>query len=208
MIDSYEKLMLGQYLLIQEVMKEEGLDELDKQVRVLSILSGIADEEILHLPIAEYKEMALQSKFLERTDITLHQMAKRYLVGEWELIPVTDYRKLEAGQYIDFTNFSGDMDKNMVELLSTILVPKGHRYNDGYDLLEVQKAIREDMSVADAVSIAGFFLTLCQRSILDSLNYSKRAAMGIRDKKKREEMLAEIERQIKALGTSGDGSQM
>ena len=115
---------------------------------------------------------------------------------------------METGQYIDFQTYAPDLDKCLVEFLSVILVPKGHRYNEGYDILEVQKAIREEMSVSDGVSLAGFFLTWCKKSIKDSLNYSKREAMGIKDKTRREEILGKIREQERLLQTSGDGSQM
>ena len=207
-IDNYNKLTLGKYIEIQEISRNESLEDIDKQVQILSILTGEAEEEILHLPIAEYKELVARSAFLNPETINVHPVAKRYLVGDFELIPVRDFRKIETCQYIDFQTYAPDMDKYLVEFLSVILVPKGHRYNEGYDILEVQRAIREEMSVADGISIAGFFLTWCRKSIQDSLNYSKRMAEGIKDKTKREEILHKIQEQEKLLQTSGDGSQM
>lgn len=207
-IDNYNKLTLGKYIEIQEISRNESLEDIDKQVQILSILTGVAEEEILHLPIMEYKELVARSAFLNPDNISYHPIAKKYLVGGFELIPVKDFRKIETCQYIDFQTYAPDLDKYLVEFLSVILVPKGHRYNEGYDILEVQKAIREDMSVSDGVSIAGFFLTWCRRSIQDSLNYSKQEAMRIKDKTKREEILHKIKEQEKLLEKSGDGSQM
>lgn len=207
-IDNYNKLTLGKYIEIQEISRNESLEDIDKQVQILSILTGVAEEEILHLPIMEYKELVAKSGFLNPDTINVHPIAKRYLVGGFELIPVKDFRKIETCQYIDFQTYAPDLDRYLVEFLSVILVPKGHRYNEGYDILEVQKAIREEMCVSDGISIAGFFLTWCRKSIKDSLNYSRRMAMGIKDKTKREEILHRIEEQEKLLETSGDGSQM
>ena len=132
-------------------------------------------------------------------------MAKKYIIGGMELIPVTDFRKLETCQYLDFQTYAGDLDKYMAELISVLLVPKGHRYNEGYDIIELQESIRREMSVTEGATIVGFFLTLCERSIGDSLNYSKRMAKGIKDKKEREKILKRIEEQEKALGTNGVG---
>lgn len=210
-IDNYNRLTLGQYMEIQEISKNESLEDIDKQVQILSVLTGVAEEEILHLPIHEYKELVVKAEFLNPENlknISLHQVAKKYLVGGFELVPTRDFRKLETGQYLDFQTYAPDLDRYMVEFLSVILVPKGHRYNEGYDILEVQQAIRDEMSVADGVSLAGFFLTWCRKSISDSLNYSKQMAMGIKDKTRREEILKRIEEQEKLLETSGDGSQM
>ena len=207
-IDSYNRLTLGQYMEIQEISRNESLEDIDKQVQILSILTGVAEDELLHLPIQEYKELAVKSGFLNPENINYHPIAKKYILGGFELIPCRDFRKLETCQYIDFQTYAPDLDNHLVEFLSVILVPKGHRYNEGYDILEVQKAIREEMSVSDGISLAGFFLTWCRKSIKDSLNYSKQEAMRIKDKTKREEILRRIAEQEKLLGTSGDGSPM
>lgn len=207
-IDSYNKLTLGKYMEIQEVSRNESLEDIDKQVQILSILTGVAEEEILHLPIQDYKELVVKSGFLDPENINYHPVAKKYILGKFELIPCRDFRKIETCQYIDFQTYAPDLDKYLVEFLSVILVPKGHRYNEGYDILEVQKAIREEMSVSDGVSLAGFFLTWCRKSIKDSLNYSKQEAMRIKDKTKREEILGKIREQERLLETSGDGSPM
>ena len=204
-IDSYNKLSLGKYMEIQEVSRNESLEDIDKQVQILSILTGVAEEEILHLPLPEYKELVVKSGFLDPENINYHPVAKKYILGKFELIPCRDFRKIETCQYIDFQTYAPELDKYLVEFLSVILVPKGHRYNEGYDILEVQKAIREEMSVSDGVSLAGFFLTWCRKSIRDSLNFSRQEAMGIKDKTKREAILQKIQEQEKLLETSGDG---
>lgn len=207
-IDSYNKLSLGKYIEIQEVTRNESLEDIDKQVQILSILTGIAEEEILHLPIQEYKELVVKSGFLDPEGINYHPIAKKYLVGKYELVPVTDFRKLETAQFIDFQTYAPDLDKYLIEFLSVILVPKGHRYNEGYDIMEVQQAIREEMSVSDGISLSAFFLTWCRKYVQDSLNYSRKEARRIKDKTKREEMLMKIQEQERLLKTNGVGSPM
>ena len=205
-IDNFDTLSLGKYQEIQEVSRNESLEDIDKQVQILSILTGEAEEEILHLPITDYKALVAKSAFLDPHNITYHPVAKKYIVGKFDLIPVKDFRKIETAQYIDFQTYAPDLDRYLVEFLSVILVPKGHRYNEGYDILEVQQALRQEMSVSDGVSVAAFFLTWCRKSIQDSLNYSKQEAMKIPDRSKREKILEEIRQQERLLQTDGDGS--
>ena len=94
-IDSYNKLTLGKYMEIQEVSRNESLEDIDKQVQILSILTGVAEEEILHLPIQDYKELVAKSAFLDPENINYHPVAKKYLLGKFELIPCRDFRKIE-----------------------------------------------------------------------------------------------------------------
>ena len=101
-IDNYDRLTLGQYMEIQAVSANESLEDIDRQVQIISILTGVAEDEILHLPIPEYKELVARSAFLNPENITYHPVAKKYILGGWELIPVRDFRKLETCQYIDF----------------------------------------------------------------------------------------------------------
>lgn len=204
-IDSYDKLTLGKYMEIQAISADDNLEEIDKQSQILSVLTGMDVEEVLHLPIVEYKHLVARASFLGPEHINYHPVAKKYLVGGFELVPVKDFRRIETCQYIDFQTYAPDLDKYLVEFLSVILVPKGRRYNEGYDIIEVQKAIRDGMSVSDGVSLAGFFLTWCRKSILASLNYSRRMAQGIKDKTKREETLSRIGEQETLLRTSGAG---
>lgn len=205
-IDSYDKLTLGKYQEIQDIYADEGLDELDRQAQVLSVLTGISADEILHLPIGEYKELVSRASYLSPDRMAYHPVASRYLLGGFELVPVRDYRKLETCQYYDFQTYAPLLEKYQAEFLSVILVPKGHRYNEGYDILEVQKAIREEMSVADAASLTGFFLPWCATSIQDSLNCSRQAAAGLRDRRMRRRILRQIRELESLLPTSGGGS--
>jgi len=204
-IDSFDKLKLGTFREIQEVQQQEGVEEIDKHITILSLLTGASEEDILHLPLPEFTELSSKAKFLTAEGFRQRQVAKKYIVGEWELIPVTDYRKLETAQYIDFQSLGGDMDAHMVELLSIILVPKGHRYNEGYDIIELQKAIRDDMSVTDGVTVVGFFLISLEKSIKDMLSYSREEAEKMPEGKEKEKILERIREQEKTLETNGDG---
>ncbi len=208
MIASYDGLTLGKYREIRKADTDPGLDELGKQVRIISILSGISEDEVLHLPLPEYTELARRADFLRGADFPVKQVAKRYLVGGFELYPVRDYRRLETGQYIDFQTYVADMDDRIVELVSVLLVPKGKRYGEGYDIIELQKAIADEMSVTDGVSVVAFFLTWFGRSIQASLDYSEREATRMEDGPEKTAILERIAA-AKAMASpgSGDGSR-
>lgn len=208
MIDNYNDLSVGKYLEILAIDKEEGIEDIDKQVRVVSVLSGMTEDEVLHMNIGEYTILARKADFLRipRAEELEPQVKPEYEVGGFVLRPVKDYKKLETGQYIDFKAYAADMESHFVELLSVILVPKGHRYGEGYEMEEVQEAIRS-MSVADALGVIAFFLKSYRELMLDSLNYSEREAQKMKDPTQRAETLERIAKARADLLKNGDGSQ-
>ena len=209
MIDSYKSLPIGDYQKILALCKDDGLEELDRQVKILSILTGIGEDEILDLPIQEFKVMTSRMGFLERdlpTEVT--RLEESYRIGRFDLVPVIDMRKISTAQYIDFQSFhQAGCKEHFVEILSCILIPKGRKYNQDYDIIEVQDAIRRDLNVHDGASIYAFFMFSCRESIKDILTFSLQETKKIKDKAKKEKIQEQIRRQMRRLVTSGDGSR-
>ncbi len=192
-IDNYRNLPIGKYLEICELSRDESIDALTQQVRTISILTGMTDDEVLSLPILEYKELAGKTMFLEKEYDGKLMVAKSYGLGGMELIPVKDFTKITTAQYVDYQNLSKEGDKFLVETLSTLLIPKGKKYNDGYDIADVHKAIRENLSVADVLSLSAFFLELWVKSIKDSRIYLDKQIQQIPDKTVRGMMMKQMQ---------------
>ena len=207
MIDNYRNLPIGKYLEIVALSQDQSVDALTQQVKTIAILTGMTDEQVLALPIMEYKELAGKTIFLEKEYDGKLMVAKSYRVGGFELIPVKDFTKIITAQYVDFQTFSKEGEKYLVETLSTLLVPKGKKYNEGYDMTDVHKAIRENLSVADVLSLYAFFLTLWVKLIKDFRTFSIEEIKNIADKDLRERLMKQIQ-QVTDSKTNGDGSPM
>lgn len=207
MIDNYRNLPIGKYLEIVALSQDQSVDALTQQVKTIAILTGMTDEQVLALPIMEYKELAGKTIFLEKEYDGKLMVAKSYRVGGFELIPVKDFTKIITAQYVDFQTFSKEGEKYLVETLSTLLVPKGKKYNEGYDMTDVHKAIRENLSVADVLSLYAFFLTLWVKLIKDFHTFSIEEIKNIADKDLRERLMKQIQ-QVMDFKTNGDGSPM
>lgn len=210
MIDNYKLLPIGDYQEILAICKDDGLEELDRQVKILSILTKVDEDTLLNLPIQEFKVLTSRMGFLEKdlpTKVT--RLEKSYKIGKFELVPVTDMRKVITAQYIDFQSFhQAGFEDHFVEILSCLLVPKGKKYNQDYDIIEVQDAIRRNLNVHDAASLYAFFIFSCRESIKDMLTFSLQETQKIKDKEKREKIQGQIKDQIDLLVTSGVGSPM
>ena len=192
-IDNYRNLPVGKWLEILELSKDENVDALEQQVKTIAILTGLTEDEVLDLPIMEYKSLAAKTKFLEKDYDGKLQIAKSYGLNGMELIPVKDFNKITTAQYVDYQTFSKEGDMYLVQTLSTLLVPKGKKYNDGYDMDAVQRAIRDNLSVADVVSLYAFFLTKWVKSIKDSQTYLDKEIKKIPNKEMREKLMKQVQ---------------
>ena len=192
-IDNYRNLPVGKWLEILELSKDENVDALEQQVKTIAILTGLTEDEVLDLPIVEYRELASKTMFLEKEYDGKLQIAKSYGLNGMELIPVKDFNKITTAQYVDYQTFSKEGDMYLVQTLSTLLVPKGKKYNDGYDMDAVQQAIRDNLSVADVLSLYAFFLTKWVKSIKDSQTYLDKEIKKIPNKLMREKLMKQVQ---------------
>lgn len=192
-IDNYRKLPIGKYNEIVKLCETE-MDEVDRKVRIVGILTGLTDDEVLALPLTDFTECCAKAKFIDLPcpETLIPSVSKSYPVGGFNLVPVTDMRKVTTAQYIDFLSFSKDKEHNIVEMMSCFLVPKGMDYNEGYDILDVHNAIKEEMSVAEVLALLAFFFGSWTRSIHSTLSYSERMARRVKDKEKRQMMMERI----------------
>lgn len=209
MITNYNSLSIGKYIRLCDTLADNSLDELGKQVTTLSILADKTEDEILYLPLLEYQEMARQAKFLEcEPPMDNAKIGKTYKIGKWTLCPVTFIGKITTAQYIDFQTLSQDALHHLAEVVSCFLIPEGCKYNDGYDIAELQADIRNLLSVAQANALIAFFLRKFNLSMRSILLYSAIQARRIKDKEMRKTMRASIAQAEMSLRRDGDGWQM
>jgi hypothetical protein len=204
-IDNYRDLPYGKYEEIVRLCEDEMTD-VDRKVAVIAILTGKTEDEVLHLPLATFTRYSAASRFLESEcpENLIPAVSKTYPIGGFVLVPVTDMRKVTAAQYIDFQTFAEDRDHRAVEMLSCFLIPRGCDYNEGYDVLDVHRAIRDELSVADVLALLAFFFGSWLKSIRGTLTSSMKAARRIKDPAKREAVMTEIRARLDSL-TAGDG---
>lgn len=203
MITNYTSLTVGKYEALLRARADHEGDTNELNLHVLSILSDMTVDELLDLKVPEFRAMMDRAGFL-CTAPRPSEVARQYRFGDLTLVPVTDIRKMTAAQYIDFQNFSNAGEGRQAELLSCFLVPKGMKYNDGYDILEVQQAIRDFMPVTAALGLLAFFLRRLHRSTINTLRSSVKK---MPKNPQTEETIRATNRLIRSL-QSGGGSPM
>lgn len=203
MIKSYDELPIGKYQSIIEALRQ-NTDDIDGHVAMLAIMYDMTMDEVYDLPLEKYQEMSKAAVFLIRPlPAARGRICKEYKLGNLVLVPTTDVKKFTAAQFIDYQQMIKE-DGRLVELCSTILVPKGHTYAKGYDMADVHQAIAENLSVTDVMELSAFFLRSLKGSISRTLNYLEGLAWLTMKKEERKE-LHKMLKELRDLLKDGDG---
>lgn len=153
---------IQEYFDIVEISQDEGIDELSRDVEVIAILCGVAPEDIWNLPVTEVGELRRQINWLASFDFDKKEKHfKTINIAGEECTALYNTTNMTYAQFVDFqTAWKNGVDSadNMALVLSSLITPKGKKYNDGYDLDELREAIKNNMPITTAQSICFFFL--------------------------------------------------
>ena len=210
MINNYKDLTIAKY---QELlsMDWESMEELDRQVSLISVLDDKDEEEILNLPLTEYTKLAAQTEFLLKEPEVKKRKPNKVKINGREYDIIKEVKDMTAGQYIDYQQYLAlnDINKFLPNILSCFIIPKGKRYGE-YNIDDAINDIK-CMSVEEALSIASFFMRKFRTSIEGILLYLRWNLKMVKKKTKDETVKNKIEiarenlRSLHNLIKNGDG---
>lgn len=152
--DKWSDVTIAEYERIVDIINRTD-DEIERLTGVISVLSGIDENEIADMPIAEIAKIGQKLDFLNSFDFNKNATYKSLVIdGETLVLAVKD---MSVAQYVDFQATWSAETKDLARIISICYVPKGKTYNKDYDIEELIKKIRNNVSIDKANSI-GFFL--------------------------------------------------
>ena len=145
---------------IQRLLKDNNVEDMQAvQAELLAIYADTDVDTIMSYPLTKYHKLLEKFYADYFTDFSKAEPAiiDKYTAGDMVLVPMLDFTQITVAQMMDFSVLSADPIENIEKLLAIFLIPKGKKYNDGYDLMEVQKAILK-MSFNELSPLLAFFL--------------------------------------------------
>ena len=203
MVTRYEEMPVGMYTKLMQIVAQDMPAD-DANLATLAVLTGKSEEALLDEPLTEFRAQMDAAGFL----LVLPRPAQvrdTYELRGVRYHPTPGERKMTAGQYIDFQTYTKEEDR-WAELLSCLLVPEGHTYNDGYDIEAVQAAIRDELCILDAIALRAFFLNSSLASTGAFQLYSARKMLrATEDRKAMRKKMKALRLSLRALLRSGAG---
>ena len=191
----WENITIEKYYDSKDILDDEKDDDITKNVKMVALITDKDESEIWNMDLTEAGEYISKLTFLNKFDIPDHPNMKFNLPG-YQLKVLKDVTKINVAQYVDFQNFiKMPLRESMEKILSIFLIPEDCKYNEGYDIIDLQKVIRENMSFRVAEGLLSFFLNRYGRSLVHSLTYCKHQMKKMKNK----EMIEKLEKTQKDL---------
>ena len=189
MIDRYEDLTIEKYLMLKDIDKEG--DDIDMIVEAISILSDFTEDEVLNLPLSQFNKLSSKLKFISEEPKLIKKLPDNININGKMYSIVKDASKMTAGQYIDYKSYAKDFDsinKNLALIMTTVIVPQGKKYGEGYDTVELSEEFKRHLNIVLALSISNFFFIQFQNYSNNILIYLEVMLRKMRRKEKDKEM--------------------
>lgn len=230
--NGWDKLTLSQFYEVQDAIYDID-DPIEQQIRLLSIVNDIPEEELLSYPLSQLRELNHTIAFLNRSPSPA-PLQYDYIINGTTYCFTPNLADLTVAQYVDYQNYLKEIEKEkslerkklaeaqannstselsdtqrqanageanageanakcdflnipfrlsrlFPQMLSVFLIPKNHKYGDGYDMQKCASDILQ-MPVTRLLSAASFFLTLylsCENAMISlartELRKSKKA---------------------------------
>ena len=170
---NWTNISIRKYNDIKDVFLNPDFSEEDRIILLINILFGV---DALKLKASELNSYVSQLNFLNTTPPKM-KLKDKYKLGNTCYILKRNLKDFTVAQWLDFQNFlkNGSDTDNFANLLSVFFLPEGQEeYGENYNIEQVRQDINNHLSIADANSIAGFFLTYHKASFLLFLLSTKR----------------------------------
>lgn len=197
----WTNISLGEYIELQDATLENGEDQEDIVMQQVQILYN---KNPYSMSMPEFRKAVEGLKFMTKP-LPKMKVKEHYMLNGNAYFLHKSLSDFKVGQYIDYERIMKEKKgiEAYAEFIALFLTPDPEQdYGDGYDVGTVVKDIRKYMSIADACSIAAFFLKLSKAYTVHFLHYSMSAAMaGMKDRKARKELKKKTRKLIRMVLT-------
>lgn len=192
---SWDKISIQKYYDILDILNDNESDDITKNVKLVSLILDKDEDEVWEMSLPDAGKLISRLNFLNKFQLSERPNVKISLPG-YELEVMKDTTSMTVAQYFDYQQFiKMPLRESLEKILSVFLIPKGKKYNEGYDIVDLQNVIRNHLPFVIAQSLLGFML----RESVISLNRSLDSCKKTLKKEGNEEKRKELEMKIRTI---------
>lgn len=198
----WNNLTIKQFKEIHRVLEMDSIDEIDRAIQLLSIVDVEEEDKYLNMPMSQLNKELSRLKFI--TDNLCEPANPVFNDGIYNIcgekyILTPSIERMTAGQFLDWKMSMSEPNTDIAMLCSIILVPKGKKYGEDYDILQLREKIYNNFKITEAVGISNFFLLAWHALSASTLRYSIRQLKKELKKEKNQERIETLNQSIQEI---------
>ena len=150
----WKDISIRKYNEIVKVL-DDDIDDLDKNLQLLSIVRDMDIDEVESLPLLELGKMMKDIQFINNQPKHNGKIPDNIIIKNKKYSVVKNVKKITVSQYMDYQNYL-KMGGRVEQLLSVVLIPYGKKYGE-YDFDDVIDDIYNHLDITTALNISFFF---------------------------------------------------
>ena len=188
------------YWEIVDILNNPDASDMQKQAELIALIEDVDIDTILNMNMNDVAAKINKLEFLNKFELDKHYNPRKIKVGDIEYNVYPDLTNLNVAQFMDYQTFiTKPFRESYDKILSIFLIPDGHEYNSGYDILEVQEVIRTKLSWLEIQNLLNFILVRYADSYIHSLAYLTKKVRKEKDPKKKMEMERNLNQLMESL---------
>lgn len=193
---SWREVSINDYNTLVDRLKDDTLTPHDIQVIKVAFITGKPEDEVWNMNLSEFNLAITNAQWMDSFIIEqCVKFTKLKLAGN-DYVVDTNLQNFTVAQYIDFQTFYPQRKANnkvISNILACVIIPKGHKYGEGYDIQQLVTTISEELDIMTANEIMFFFLKQYLISIRATANYFNWAMKKMKKKVKNKEKMEKLE---------------
>ena len=177
---SWRDVTIDEYFNLVDRLSDEGLTEYEREVILVSFVTGLDEDKVWDMTIGEFKANQLNTAFMKEFNVARDCNFKTIQLAGEKYDVCTDLHNFTVAQYIDFQTFYAQRKDNaniLASLLACFIIPRGHGYAEGYDVNDLKNKIINGLDILTAEELLFFFLKrylLLMRATANYFNWAIR----------------------------------
>lgn len=169
-------------ITLKDFYEIQNIVSIQDDYTLYNLIDYLYGVDSINLPISEVRKYSLSFLNDNIDDIEVGDFkSDKY---DYDL----NLTKTSVAQFIDYQNYIKENPIKYEKILSCFVIPKGHEYNDGYDIEEIQRDIL-DWQFVMVKKIGFFFILQLQIFVTVFLSCLKEEAKGMKKDTEIVEML-------------------
>ena len=158
---SWRDVTIDEYFNLVDRLSDEGLTEYEREVILVSFVTGLGEDKVWDMTIGEFRANQLNTAFMKEFNVARDCNFKTISLAGEKYDVCTDLHNFTVAQYIDFQTFYAQRKDNadiLASLLACFIIPRGHGYAEGYDVNDLKRKIINGLDILTAEELLFFFL--------------------------------------------------